>query len=301
MTKAELSEEYRKLLEKYDELKMTARIVGDPKNVELLERVREDTAEHLTASLATMKTEFGKMVDEFLGRLLAEAQKLGDMQQAMELSKKNLELHYHIQVAAETLQQLVTEHEAKQRELVKAADLNRQTLADKMDQARRDWEREQEEHNYRSKVQRQRAEEQSAEEQTKREKEWQERVDRLRQQEVDVQNLRKQVEAMPAQLEKALALREQEVTKRLRAQADAELAAVKKDWAAAKNLLELKIDTQHDQLKQQGTEIAALRQEAERANRKAQELAVKVVESGTGIAPTAAGEKSQSPTQPSLG
>lgn len=297
MTKSELAEEYQKLLEKYDELKMTARVVGEPKNAELLERVREYTAEHLTASLATLKVEFGKTVDEFSGRLLAEAQKLGDLQQAMDLSKKNLELHYHIQVAAETLQQLVTEHETKQRELAKAASLNRQTVADEMDTARRDWEREQEEHTYRIKVQRQRAGEQYAEEQAKREQEFQERVDRLRQQEVDVQNLRKQVEAMPAQLEKALALREQEVAKRLRAQADTELAAAKKDWAAAKNLLELTIGTQHDQLKQQGAEVAALRQEAERANRKAQELAVKVIESGRGIA---AGAEEKAPPAPPL-
>lgn len=297
MTKSELAEEYQKLLEKYDELKMTARVVGEPKNAELLERVREYTAEHLTASLATLKAEFGKTVDEFSGRLLAEAQKLGDLQQAMDLSKKNLELHYHIQVAAETLQQLVTEHETKQRELAKAASLNRQTVADEMDTARRDWEREQEEHTYRIKVQRQRAEEQYAEAQAKREQEFQERVDRLRQQEVDVQNLRKQVEAMPAQLEKALTLREQEVAKRLRAQADTELAAAKKDWAAAKNLLELTIGTQHDQLKQQSAEVAALRQEAERANRKAQELAVKVIESGRGIA--AGAEEKALPLPPS--
>lgn len=293
MTKAELSEEYRKLLEKYDELKMTARIVGEPKNAELLERVREYTAEHLTAALAALKTEFGTTVDEFSGRLLAEAKKLGDMQQAMELSKKNLELHYHIQVAAETLEQLVAEHETKQLALTKETEVKRQSLADEMEKAHRDWQRELEEYEYRTKVQRERAAETDTLARAKKESELATRIEQLRQQEAEVQQLRQQVAAVPAQLDKALALREQEVTKRLRAQADAELAAMKKDWAAAKNILELKISTQHDQLKQQSVEIAALRQDAERANRKAQELAVKVIESGRGIAPMAAGEKSQ--------
>lgn len=297
MTKAEITEEYQKLLEKYDELKMTAQMVGDPKSVTLLERTRDYTVDQLTKSLAEMKTAFGASLDQFAGRLTAEAQKLGEMQQAVELSRKNLELHYHIQVAAETLQQLVAEHETKQRELAKAADLERQTLADEQEKARRDWTREQEEHDYRLKVQRQRAEEQYAEAQAKREKEFRDRVEQLRQQEVDVQNLRKQVEAMPTQLERSLTQREQEVTRRLRAQADAELAAAKKEWAAAKNVLDLKISTQLEQLKQQGQEIAMLRQEAERANRKAQELAVKVIESGRGI--TAKPEEKPIPSSPS--
>lgn len=301
MTKAELSEEYRQLLEKYEELKMTARVVGEPKNAELLERVREYTSEHLTASLGTLKTEFGKTVDEFSGRLLAEAQKLGDIQQAMELSKKNLELHYHIQVAAETLQQLVAEHEVKQRELTKATEAKRQTLTDEVETVQRDWQREQEEYEYRKKQEQRRAGEADAEARAKKEQELATRVEQLRQQEAEVQQLRQQVAAMPAQLDKALTLREQEVIKRLRAQADAELATAKKDWAAAKNLLELKISTQHDQLKQQGAEIAALRQEAERANRKAQELAVKVIESGRGIAATTGEAKVQPLTPAPLG
>ena len=293
MNKAELSEEYRKLLEKYEELKMTAQVMGDPSNLSLLERVKDYSPERLTASLAELKAAFAKIVDEFSGRLAAEAQKLGEIQQAMELSKKNLELNYHMQVAAETFQQLVLGHEVKQRELAKETEAKRQTLSDEIEQAKRKWQREQEEYQYRTKVERRRAEEAQAEERAVKEKDFQERVEHLRQQEAELQHLRQQVEAAPAQLEKALALREQEVTKRLRTQADAELATVKKDWAAAKNLLELKISTQHEQLKQQGSEIAALRQEAERANRKAQELAVKVIESGRGIAAT--GEEKSPP------
>lgn len=295
MTKAELSDEYRKLLDKYEELKTTARVVGDPKSAELLERVREYTAEHVTASCAELKAGFAKTVDEFAGRLLAEAKKLGEIQQAMELSKKNLELHYHIQVAAETLQQLVTEHEAKQQALAKETATRRQAFSDEIETAKRDWQREQEEHEYQKKLERRRADEADAEARAKKEQELATRVEQLRQQEAEVRQLRQQVEAMPAQLEKALAQREQEVTKRLRAQADADMAAMKKDWAAAKNILDLKISTQHDQLKQQTAEIAALRQEAERANRKAQELAVKVIESGRGIAP-ATEEKTPTPS-----
>ena len=114
-TKTDLLEEYNKLLEQYEELKMTARIVGDPQSAALLGRTKDFTVEKLTSAIGELRGAFNESVSQLSDKLLAEAGKLNELQQAIELSKKNLELNYHIQVGAETLERLVQDYETKKR------------------------------------------------------------------------------------------------------------------------------------------------------------------------------------------
>lgn len=278
--KAEIVEEYNKLLAKYDELKMTSKILGEPPVLDLFSKVKDYTVDNLTASIADLKTSFNSNLTEMADKLLSEAQKFSEIQQAAELAKKNLELNYHIEIAAETLQNLVSENEAKKQEFEKIAEQARRDLEEEITNKKRDWSRQQEEYNYDTKIKHKREEELYQEQKAKKETEFLERENQLKNQEMDLQNLRQQAVDAPKQLEKDLIAKEQETTKKLRSQFDQELVSVKKDWQAEKNIYELKLNNQEEQIKKQNIEIAALKQETERANKKAQELAVKVIESG---------------------
>lgn len=280
-TKAEVVEEYNKLLEKYDELKMASKILGEPQTLDLFSKVKDYTVNNLTASIAELKNSLNSNLTELSDKLLAEAQKLSEIQQAIELSKKNLELNYHLEIAAETLQNLIGENETKKREFEKIAEQSRRDLEEEITNKKRDWSRELEEYDYDTKIKHKREEELYQEQKVKKEAELLERANQLKNQETELQNLRQLAAEAPKQLEKALAAKEQETVKKLRSQFDQELLSAKKDWQADKNIYELKLNNQEEQIKKQNTEIAALKQETERANKKAQELAVKVIESSS--------------------
>ena len=272
-TKTELLEDYRELQEKYEELKMTAELVHAPQSAELLEKTKAYTADTITASIAGLKTNVNATLNDLADKLVSEAQKFGELREALELSKKNLELNYNIQVAAETLQRLLREYGLKRAEL-------EQEMADK----KRDWERAQEEHEYSTKRERTRDEAAYQDLSAKREQEFKERQERLQAQEEELQALRQQAEQFPAKLDKACAQRAEEVARELHVESERQLAIEKKDWEAKKNLLDMQISNLEELAKRQNAEIASLKQETERANKKAQELAVKVIEGASRIA-----------------
>ena len=66
---------------------------------------------------------------------------------------------------------------------------------------------------------------------------------------------------------------------------------MKKDWEAEKNIFELTIKNLEETAKKQISEVASWRVEAEKAAKKAQELAIKIVESGVKASPKTDAEK----------
>ncbi len=106
-----------------------------------------------------------------------------------------------------------------------------------------------------------------------------ERENALKSAEEELKNLTQQVESMPERLNKELAAKEMEVEKKLNAKWENCSTLLKKDYDAEKRVYELKIENLDNMVKRQELEIANLRKEAEIANKKAQDLALKVIES----------------------
>ena len=79
-----------------------------------------------------------------------------------------------------------------------------------------------------------------------------------------------------------------ETGKRLSQEHERQMEAAKKDWQAQKNIYDLRLAGLEEDSKRQASEISLLKLEAERAGKKAQELAVKVIESS---APRSAGKE----------
>lgn len=269
-TKTELLEEYDKLLAAHEELRRTARLVADPQSVSLITQVEGYTMEQLTQSIVALKSSVNINLNELSEKLIGEAQKFGELQKAIELVKKNLELHYHIQVAAETLEQLVVQHQSKT-----------VALDQEMAVKQRDWVREQEEHEYHERMRARRAQEEFDEQKKKQERELKDRIATLATQEQEASNLRARVEGFPAQLEKALSQREQEVAKRFHIDEEEHLSRARKEWEAEEELYKMRIANLEERVKATTGEAAALRAEVEKANKRIQELAVTIIESGS--------------------
>lgn len=266
-TKDEILEDYNRLLEKYEELKMAAKLVADPASIELVERAGQYHQESIGQSIANLKGSVNNTLNELSDKLLAEAQKFVDIQTAIDLTKKNLELHYNVQIAAETLEQLVNEHKAQQAAAMET-----------IENQKRDWAREQEEHDYNTKLARARELAAYEEQKGKKERELTEREAALSVQQAELERLRAQAEAWPGQLEKALTAREQETAKIVSGQSGERLQQAKKEWDAEKNIYEMRINNLEEQGKRLTAEIGLLKQETERANKRVQEMAIKVIE-----------------------
>lgn len=269
-TKAELTEDYNKLLAQHEELQRAAALVSDPQSVALLSKASDYTADQLTQAISDLKSSVNAALNELADKLVTEAQKFSELQKAIELAKKNLELHYHIQVAADTLDRLIQEY--KNQAVV---------LEEEKTAKQRDWSREQEEREYAINLKIKRSQEEFIEIKAKQDRTLKEREEALKRQEQELVNLRAQVAAFPIQLDKALAGREQEIVKRLRLEFDGQLAASKKDWLAQEQIYKLNMDGLEGRLKDGQTEITALKNEMEKANKRVQDLTVKIIESST--------------------
>ena len=269
-TKNDLLEEYNKLLEQHEELKHAAGLLGSHESIGIISKVEGYTVDELTKSVSTLKTSVNATLNELADKLITEAQKFSEIQKAIGLAKTNLELHYHIQVAAETLERLISEHKTKT-----------VTLEEEKTKKQREWTREEEEHEYIAQLKKRRTEEEFKELKVKQERELKERIELLIQQEKEIAQLREQHEGFADKLEYALKAREQEVTKRFQIENAAVAKTMQKEWDAQKNLWEMQTKNLEERIKLYQTEIATLKQETERANKRVQELAVTVIAGGT--------------------
>ena len=219
-------------------------------------------------------------LDVLLGKALVEVDKFNEFQQAIDLSKKTLSLHHNIQITAETLENLVTEHSQKKKSFESEADRIKEEIEMQITAKKRDWEREREEYGYNLKLQRKKEVDLYEEEKVKCEKDLAAKEDALCKQEEEYKKLQQEASDFPKRLEKELMALEKEVTSKLNEEFDSHQVLMKKDADAEKRFYNLQIENLQDQIKKQETEIVALKKEAEAAGKKAQELAVKVIERG---------------------
>lgn len=286
-TKTEILEEYNKLLEKYEELMASSSILSNSSSQTLFEKAKSWTSESFARALSDLRIAMNDTLNQLSDTLQTETQKLNEIQQAIDLSKKNLQIHYGVQVAADTLQNLISENENKKKEYEKELTARKMEMVEEVSKIKKDWAREQEEYEYNTKTKRNRDEEAYQAIKTQHEEEMTAKSE-------EIQKMREQVEKFPKELESALKQKEQEVTKILRSEFDTKVASLKKDWESEKNIFEITIKNLEETVKKQTSEISSWRVEAEKAAKKAQELAIKIVESGVRASPKTDTEKVES-------
>lgn len=292
-TKAEILSEYEKLLRDLEETKEEAKTAYNPQSAEVIKKVGEQFAgDAIAQSIAKLKTTINDNLSEtsskindslnvLLKRVITEAEKFSDLQKAVDISKSRLESQHNIKLLAETIDKLAEEFEKKRRELEQENYKKTQELNLEMEDKKRDWKREQEEHEYDLKLKRGREAAIFEENKVKKERELTQREEAIKTQEEEVKKLRSQIEEMPKVIEKQVTIREQEIVKKLDAEHKNTAESAKKDWEAEKKLLEIRIKTFEDSNKKQEAEMVQLKRETELANKKVQELAVKAIESGS--------------------
>ncbi|MEK7211439.1 MAG: hypothetical protein AAB731_02300 [Patescibacteria group bacterium] len=183
-------------------------------------------------------------------------------------------------MAAETLENLMGEYEKKKKEFEEYAKEQKELMGAEIIAAKRNWQREEEEYQYSFDLKRKREQALFEEEKLKKEQQLAAREGELKNREMESDKLRKEAEKFPNLLNSELQAREKEVARCLNDEWEQKAALLKKDWESEKRFYEMQIKNLEDQIKKQEAETGILKKEAEAANKKAQELAVKVIESG---------------------
>ncbi|MDP3245329.1 MAG: hypothetical protein Q8M83_06815, partial [bacterium] len=166
-TKSEILAEYSALLEQYEELKTASRLVYQPQSAEAIAKAKASTADSITKSISELKmtvasglNQLSSTASDHLTALLNEIFRalatFDELQQAIEISRKQLDVQYKIQVGAEILEQVVNEYEAKKHQLEIDFVEQKTALETEIAIKRRNYERETEEYNYTTKLSRSR-------------------------------------------------------------------------------------------------------------------------------------------------
>ncbi len=305
-TKADILNEYEKLLRDFEDAKQGARMAHEPTNIQQVSTVKKDFTVRAVeegidglkstvgTNLGELSKRFGDVLDALLRQTSSEAEKFTELQKAVEISKKQLETQYHIEVAARTLEDLVAQHEEKKLRLEQEYARKTIELEDGAETKRRDRKREEEQYEYDTKLRRSREQAQFDEKRRVMEAELKRREDAVKMGEEEMKRLRDDAAKAPSLFEKELAAREIEVSKHLEAEHKREIEILHKDWESEKRLTEARMKTLEDQNKRLESEVLALKKEVEAANKKSQDLAVRVIESGTG----SRGERNDRSTPP---
>lgn len=319
-TKAEMIKAYNELLKKLEEKAETSlpeKKLEQQKKIdkEVVTKALTYTVESIVRDLADLHIGVGKAFSELSEQLVGEANKLKEIQQAIVVQKANLEELHDIHLAADTLSELVREHEEKHQKFEAEMKEREESFHLDIEQKKADWKKEQEDHElakkekdaelkklrqreeeeYKYNLALQRKKEKDAYEEEKKvllasleeirihqEKTLGERESLIVTREKQLDELTKKVDSFPAELSKAVKETEAAAYKKAADQAKIESQLASKDTETERRLAELRIMTLEATVKQQDEKIQRLNQDLTAANEKVQNIAVKAIEGASG-------------------
>jgi hypothetical protein len=290
-TKNEILEEYQKLLDKMEDASLLSKSALSPAGSEAMARAKEFDAETIEKEGLKIEEEMASGLQSYLGKLQSlrrelknrleeEMKKFQELQAAMEATRQNLKNNYHIEVAAEALNRLIEEYADKKKTLQAELDQLRADFDRTAEAKKAEWERRNNEREYEFNQKKQRAEESLKEEEAQRERQWQEREAKLKAEETEIARLKEDAAKFPEQLAAEVAKKEKETAERLKAEHLSALSFKEQEWKGKEEIYKLKIENLEHGAKKCEMEISNLKKEQELAIRKAQEMAIKVIESG---------------------
>lgn len=309
-TKAEVLAAYEALRADYERATAQGVIAFSPAAEDAMTKGRTVTVDAVANEIAQAKRTIAGRADELsrslnsefdalLAERLAALKKFSELDSAIASAEQRLLSDAHLEVAANALATIVADFETKNRKLEEEFRTRGRQLEEEIATRRREAARQDEEAVYRLKLDRAREQERIEAELAKQEQAFAEREKALAARETELLQLHQQLEEWPKKLEQALMVREREVVARVEAEAKRFQQSVKAEWDAEKRLLEVRQQGFIEEVKRLQTELAVSRKETEAATKRAQELAVKIIESGTHHSKTSA-DANAAPSTPSI-
>jgi len=305
--KGEVQEEFETIKEEVAEAHdydYKADEVLNQREAEICESVKDIAMEGILRKFADLNGEISKTLSALSERMIAEANVLSNLRQAVAIETRELEKLHKIDIAKTALGQLVEEYEQQQATLEAEINAARQNWAlenqakeqetkEFGDTLKKTRQRETDEYEYKKALERKKAqdkyeeelrlrEKQNRESQENLEKDWQRREAALKAQEDDISILRGTVNEFPARLKKEVDKAAAEAAKHAEQKFSQEILLLKRDSEAEKRISELRIKTLEETIVRQVAQINALQTQVDEAKKQVQDIAVKAIEGASG-------------------
>jgi hypothetical protein len=276
------------------------------------------TTDGTMEKINALKVEIGKMLSQVSDKLEEEAANYLKLKESIELKKKELKEIYDIEASAFALAALIEAQKQKKQEFDEEMTGKKESLEAEIQQKRLEWEKEKQEHEaaakerdteerkmrerqkeefqYNFKREQQLSKNVFYDEKEKMEKELaaakeafeikvvetgkslNEREEKVKEREKFSNDLQKQVDQFPGQLDSAVNKAVKEVTEKLTLEAKKNEELLKKGYEGETNVLKTKIESLEQAVAQQDKQITDLSQRLEKSYGKVQDIAVKAIE-----------------------
>lgn len=315
-TKTELLDAYKAALEKLE--RANVQKSGEPSKApekQMIEKVSGYTAETIIKGLADLQVGIGKSLSDLAQKLIVESEKLSELRKAIEVASNELKQLHDIEVNVNTLaslidaqveQKAVFEQEmARKRDEWKKEQMEHEAVIKERDaQVKKQREREEEEYKYTTSLKRKKEmdeyntekaelQKQLAEDRQKFEKEVSDRTAVFSAKEAEYAELKKKVERFPTELEEAVKKADQAARTAVKQQLEFETKMTAKEVEADRRVAELKIANLESNITKQQAQIEELSKHLQLANQQVQEMALKAIESTSGLKSRQMGDASQ--------
>jgi hypothetical protein len=314
-TEDAIQEVATRLREKESALTPARRAAQEKHEREVLETAATISVEGAVKSIGDLKVTVDATIDKLSQALVDQAKKLTAVGEAVTIKQRTIAELHDIEIAADTLANLIRDYEEKKRTFEEEAasrrrDFERETqeakaawdkekqrfqeeLATDKVRTKKEWQREQEEYDYSLKTRRAREEQEYtakreaelaklAEERAKQEKALADREAQIAAREKEFATLQARVQGIEAELAKAVAQARDEATKAAEAKArqDAQLKA--KEVEGNERLLKQRIETLELLIKEQAGRVELLQAELKDSTIKVRDIALRAIEGASG-------------------
>jgi len=296
-TKADLFKAYQEMKENFDNAKkeqlplpqQEAQKKEEDKIVEKTATFVPETAEN---EIISLRKKIHSNLEEVKDQLIQESGKLQDVRKAVKIEKQRLQEVYNIELANDALQTLIADYSSKEKELELRRQNEESALNEEMNNRRKNWEREQEEYKYNLKIERKKEENEYEMAQAKKQAEWQENINRkeeelneredsLNKRTEDIEQMKQKIEAFPDKLEGAVHSAVKGKEHSLRKEFDTEKQIKDQKYSSEKEMLESRIGSLQETIKNQTDEVVSLKKALAESNQRAQDLATTMVENAS--------------------
>lgn len=277
-TKGDILEAYDQLMTNYQELKLSSAKITKPENQQLISKIKGLSIEEVSSAIASLKQSINSQLNNITDNLSGQLNKFLEVAKAIELLEEKLKINFNIEVAAETLDKLVTDFTERQKQLEQNFETRHSELEREISQKKRQWAMEQEEYQFKLEINRKKNEEEYIYQSQKRIQALDERENLLKQKEEKYLNLESEAHNYPQKLEQAIAENNSKWQKTIDRRVEEGLKEIEQERKSEKALTDLRISGLNELIERQKNEIENLKTAMDRANQRAQDLASKVVE-----------------------
>jgi DNA repair exonuclease SbcCD ATPase subunit len=330
----QLFDEQKKLLSQLEQLKKDKESlekkvpkemeIAKPEKKQIEEKMKEKeiapprvaTMDQIVEGLQSIRSGFGKAVNELSAQLVAEASTLAALQDRITDETNQLQLLYDLEVTNEMLGQLINEYTEKSTAFEQEAQQKQQAFEFEMLEKNKTWQKEQEEYNRTIKEQKEIAElnfkreeieyRYHLEQQRKldnedfeiklkklqreldsfeanKKKEWHEREKIIAEQENEFEALKQRVEKYPEELETSIKNTKAKASQVVQREAQIKTDLWAKEVEGEKRVYEARIKSLEEILKNQVQQIQALSAKLDATLKQSQALAMKAIEGASSV------------------